>query len=64
MPTFYHFSAPLYVIQYLFDEAQILVDNVFEQIRSDSSASTVSKEQWNYLHKLGQEVRNTLENVS
>ena len=54
------------MIQYLFDEAQIHVDNVFEhdQIRSDISASLVSKSQWDYLYKLGQEVRHTLENVS
>ena len=60
------FPAPIYVIQYLFDEAQIHVDNVFEhdQIRSDISASLVSKSQWDYLYKLGQEVRHTLENVS
>lgn len=60
------FSAPLYVIQYLFDEAQILVDNVFEhaQVRNDNSASLITKQQWDYLHKLGQEVRDTLENVS
>ena len=64
LKTDFRVSAPLYVIQYLFDEAQIHVDNVFDQIRSDSSASLVSKEQWDYLHKLGQEVRNTLENVS
>ncbi|XP_060589837.1 palmitoleoyl-protein carboxylesterase NOTUM-like isoform X2 [Ruditapes philippinarum] len=57
---------PLYVIQHLFDEAQILVDNVFEQtqIKGDNSAATVTKPQWEYLHKLGQEVRKTLENVS
>ncbi|KAL4233887.1 hypothetical protein ACF0H5_008560 [Mactra antiquata] len=57
---------PLYVIQHLFDEAQILVDNVFEQtqIKGDNTAATVTKPQWQYLHKLGQEVRKTLENVS
>ncbi|WAR09024.1 NOTUM-like protein [Mya arenaria] len=59
-------KTPLYVIQHLFDEAQILVDNVFEQtqIRGDQSAAMVSRSQWQYLHKLGQEVRNTLQNVS
>ncbi|XP_045196487.1 palmitoleoyl-protein carboxylesterase notum1-like [Mercenaria mercenaria] len=57
---------PLYVIQHLFDEAQILVDNVFEQtqIKGDNTAATVTKSQWEYLHKLGQEVRKTLDNVS
>lgn len=57
---------PLYVIQHLFDEAQILVDNVFEQtqIKGDNTAASVTKPQWEYLHKLGQEVRKTLENVS
>ncbi|KAH3738687.1 hypothetical protein DPMN_045327 [Dreissena polymorpha] len=59
-------KTPLYVIQHLFDEAQILVDNVFEQtqIRGDTSAAMVTKSQWQYLHKLGQEVRRTLENVT
>ncbi|KAK3588353.1 hypothetical protein CHS0354_003283 [Potamilus streckersoni] len=59
-------KTPLYVIQYLFDEAQIMVDNVFDesQIRGENSAPALSKLQWEYLHKLGQEVRNTLENVT
>ncbi|KAL3882516.1 hypothetical protein ACJMK2_028852 [Sinanodonta woodiana] len=59
-------KTPLYVIQYLFDEAQIMVDNVFDesQIRGDNFAPALSKSQWEYLHKLGQEVRNTLENVT
>jgi len=54
------------VIQHLFDEAQILVDNVFEQtqIRGENSAAMVTKQQWQYLHKLGQETRKTLSNVS
>lgn len=54
------------MIQHLFDEVQILVDNVFEQtqVKGDNTAATVTKPQWEYLHKLGQEVRKTLENVS
>jgi len=61
-----HVTAPLYVVQHLFDEAQILVDNVFEQtqVRSDTSAALVAPAQWQYLYNLGQEVRRTLKNVS
>ncbi|RWS16397.1 protein notum-like protein [Dinothrombium tinctorium] len=46
---------PLFVVQWLFDEAQMTADNV---------ATPISKAQWNYIHKMGQELRKTLENVT
>ncbi|XP_013422007.1 palmitoleoyl-protein carboxylesterase notum1 isoform X2 [Lingula anatina] len=48
-------NTPVFVIQYLFDEAQITADHV---------GTPVNKEQWHYIHNLGNDIRNTLENVS
>ncbi|RWS28763.1 palmitoleoyl-protein carboxylesterase NOTUM-like protein [Leptotrombidium deliense] len=46
---------PLFVVQWLFDEAQMTADNV---------GTPISKAQWNYIHRMGQELRKTLENVT
>jgi len=48
-------KTPLFVFQWVFDEAQMIADNV---------GAPVSKAQWNYIHQLGQELRNSLANVS
>ncbi|XP_019615082.1 PREDICTED: palmitoleoyl-protein carboxylesterase NOTUM-like [Branchiostoma belcheri] len=48
-------QAPLFVIQWLFDEAQMMVNNV---------GTPVDKEQWNYIHNLGVDLRKTLANVT
>ena len=48
-------AAPVFVIQHLFDEAQITVDNVGPPIK---------KEQWQYIHNMGKDIANTLRNVS
>eukprot|EP00058_Branchiostoma_floridae_P013695 XP_002599183.1 hypothetical protein BRAFLDRAFT_275198 [Branchiostoma floridae] len=48
-------QAPLFVIQWLFDEAQMMVNNV---------GTPVDKEQWNYIHNLGVDLRKTLTNVT
>ncbi|XP_066291598.1 palmitoleoyl-protein carboxylesterase NOTUM-like isoform X2 [Branchiostoma lanceolatum] len=48
-------QAPLFVIQWLFDEAQMIVNNV---------GTPVDKEQWNYIHNLGVDLRKTLTNVT
>lgn len=47
--------APLFVFQWLFDEAQMSVDNV---------GSPVTKQQWDYIHKMGDSMRRTLINVT
>uniref|UniRef100_T1K8V6 Notum n=1 Tax=Tetranychus urticae TaxID=32264 RepID=T1K8V6_TETUR len=48
-------KTPLFVFQWIFDEAQMIADNV---------GAPVTKAQWNYIYQMGQELRNTLSNVS
>ncbi|KAK9303589.1 hypothetical protein QLX08_004754 [Tetragonisca angustula] len=48
-------TAPLFVFQWLFDEAQMSADNV---------GAPVTKQQWDYIHKMGDSLRQTFENVS
>ena len=47
--------APLFVFQWLFDEAQMTVDNV---------GPPMSKEQWDYIHAVGDDLRRTFANVT
>lgn len=47
--------APLFVFQWLFDEAQMTVDNV---------GSPVTKQQWDYIHKMGDALRHSFRNVT
>ncbi|XP_071444966.1 palmitoleoyl-protein carboxylesterase NOTUM [Hetaerina americana] len=48
-------KAPLFVFQWLFDEAQMIADNV---------GPPVTKEQWNYIHRTGDSLRKTFANVT
>ncbi|KAG8225569.1 hypothetical protein J437_LFUL002086 [Ladona fulva] len=48
-------KAPLFVFQWLFDEAQMTADNV---------GAPVTKEQWDYIHQTGDNLRKTFENVT
>lgn len=48
-------KAPLFVFQWLFDEAQMDADNV---------GAPVSKQQWDYIHKMGDALRHSFKNVS
>ncbi|XP_048512534.1 palmitoleoyl-protein carboxylesterase NOTUM isoform X2 [Athalia rosae] len=48
-------SVPLFVFQWLFDEAQMTADNV---------GAPVTKQQWDYIHKMGDSLRQTFENVT
>ncbi len=48
-------TAPLFIFQWLFDEAQMLADNV---------GPPMSKEQWDYIHAVGDDLRRTFTNVS
>ncbi|CAG9860709.1 unnamed protein product [Phyllotreta striolata] len=48
-------KSELFVVQWLFDEAQMDVDNV---------GAPVTKQQWDYIHKMGDSLRHSFENVS
>lgn len=50
-----HIKSPLFVFNWLFDEAQMAVSNV---------AVPVTKAQWSYIYKMGQDVKSTLNNAS
>lgn len=49
------FSAPLFVFQWLFDEAQM---------RADSVGAPVTPQQWDYIHEMGGALRTSLDNVT
>ncbi|BFZ09989.1 hypothetical protein BsWGS_13028 [Bradybaena similaris] len=53
-------KTPIYIIQNLYDAAQIKVNNIFEE----RVQSHLSSEQWRYLLTLGEEVKETLQNAS
>lgn len=55
LTVFILFSAPLFVFQWLFDEAQMRADNV---------AAPVTPHQWNYIHDMGAALRSSLDNVT
>ncbi|KAK3089800.1 hypothetical protein FSP39_006629 [Pinctada imbricata] len=60
-------KTPVFIVQYLFDEAQIMVNNLIDQsylMTYNGNDALFSKEQWEYLYRLGEQVKNTLENVS
>nr|XP_045589476.1 uncharacterized protein LOC123751432 [Procambarus clarkii] len=48
-------KSPLFVFQWVFDEAQMTADNV---------GKPNSKEQWDYIHGIGKRLMRTLENVT
>ncbi|KAF2904870.1 hypothetical protein ILUMI_01303 [Ignelater luminosus] len=48
-------KTPLFIFQWLFDEAQMDADNV---------GAPVTKQQWDYIHKMGDALRQSFENVS
>ncbi|KAF5295937.1 hypothetical protein FQA39_LY12709 [Lamprigera yunnana] len=48
-------KTPLFIFQWLFDEAQMNADNV---------GAPVTKQQWDYIHKMGDSLRQSFENVS
>nr|KAG5688987.1 hypothetical protein BaRGS_005531 [Batillaria attramentaria] len=53
-------QTPVYIVQNLYDAAQIKVDNVFDENRG----SDLSRDQWRYLLQLGEQVKATLLNTS
>lgn len=52
------FPGPVFVVQWLFDEAQLTVDNVH------LTGQPVQEGQWLYIQNLGRELRNTLKDVT
>lgn len=48
-------TAPLFVFQWLFDEAQM---------RADSVGAPVTPQQWDYIHEMGGALRTSLDNVT
>ncbi|XP_051904239.1 palmitoleoyl-protein carboxylesterase notum1a isoform X1 [Hippocampus zosterae] len=50
-------KSPVFVVQWLFDEAQLTVDNV------QLTGQPVQEGQWRYIQNLGAELRNTLKDV-
>uniref|UniRef100_UPI00358E73BF palmitoleoyl-protein carboxylesterase notum1-like n=1 Tax=Myxine glutinosa TaxID=7769 RepID=UPI00358E73BF len=50
-------QTPVFVVQWLFDEAQLFVDNVH------LTGQPVLEDKWTYIHKLGQELRTMLRDV-
>lgn len=56
---FFHFpwAGPVFVVQWLFDEAQLTVDNI------QLTGQPVQEGQWRYIQNLGTELRNTLKDV-
>ena len=59
LPSFFFvFPGPVFVVQWLFDEAQLTVDNVH------LTGQPVQEGQWLYIQNLGRELRNTLKDVT
>ncbi|GAB1609026.1 palmitoleoylnotum1-like,protein carboxylesterase NOTUM [Argonauta hians] len=48
-------KTPVYIVQFMFDVAQLTADNV---------GPPVHKDQWRYIHQLGQDIKESLRNVS
>lgn len=49
---------PTFVVQYLFDQAQLVLFNI------DLNGQPISESQWNYIQDMGLESRSTLHHVS
>ncbi|XP_069133357.1 palmitoleoyl-protein carboxylesterase notum1'-like [Argopecten irradians] len=59
-------KTPIFIVQYLFDEAQITVNNLIDQsqLAMNRGNTVFSRGQWEYLHNLGEHVKSTLQNVT
>ncbi|RVE75694.1 hypothetical protein OJAV_G00001530 [Oryzias javanicus] len=51
-------TSPLFVVQWLFDEEQLRVENIY------MGAQSLSDEQWRYIQNLGLELKNSLRDVT
>lgn len=55
---FVFFAAPLFVVQWLFDEEQLRVENIYV------GGQSLSEQQWTYMQNLGKELKNSLRDVT
>ena len=51
-------EAPLFVVQWLFDEEQLRVENIY------LGGQTLSEQQWTYMQNLGKELKSSLKDVT
>uniref|UniRef100_A0AAY4CQ87 Uncharacterized protein n=1 Tax=Denticeps clupeoides TaxID=299321 RepID=A0AAY4CQ87_9TELE len=51
-------TSPLFVVQWLFDEEQLRVENIY------IGGQTLSEQQWTYMQNLGKEIKNSLKDVT
>ncbi|XP_022520388.1 carboxylesterase notum2 [Astyanax mexicanus] len=51
-------STPLFVVQWLFDEEQLRVENIY------LGGQSLSEQQWTYMQNLGKELKNSLKDVT
>ncbi|KAL7404950.1 hypothetical protein ABVT39_021548 [Epinephelus coioides] len=51
-------TSPLFVVQWLFDEEQLRVENIY------MGGQSLSEEQWQYIQNLGREIKNSLTDVT
>lgn len=57
-PVIFSCVAPVFIVQWLFDEEQLKVENIYMGGRS------LSEEQWQYIQNLGKEIKNSLRDVT
>lgn len=50
--------APVFIVQWLFDEEQLKVENIY------MGGQSLSEEQWQYIQNLGKEIKNSLRDVT
>ncbi|KAM6972224.1 carboxylesterase notum2 [Aplochiton taeniatus] len=50
-------SSPLFVVQWLFDEEQLRVENIY------LGGQTLTEQQWTYMQNLGRDLKNSLKDV-
>lgn len=51
-------TAPVFIVQWLFDEEQLRVENIY------IGGQSMSEEQWQYIQNLGLELKNSLRDVT
>ncbi|KAM4751460.1 carboxylesterase notum2 [Anableps anableps] len=51
-------TSPLFIVQWLFDEEQLRVENIY------MGGQSLSEEQWQYIQNLGLEIKNSLTDVT
>lgn len=54
----FYLLAPLFIVQWLFDEEQLRVENIY------MGGQSLSEEQWQYMSNLGRELKNSLRDVT